>query len=125
MNLALLYFFGSLSKRPLTFVMLMKLVFRWCASFAAVLSEVEFGSNRRAPQMTTLFFLNASFACFMFNGRESFASFFVKSCMTNCAFVRVARIPASAISFFGLPSAFRADIYFLAIVPPPQTTTNL
>src|SRR3989338_11287749 len=52
-SFASLCFLGSLLYRPRTFVIFMNLEFRKWASLVAVLSEVEFGVNLNAPQITT------------------------------------------------------------------------
>lgn len=124
MNFAFLLVFGFDVYRPWTFVMLMKSVFRKSASFAAVVSVVAFGPYLNAPQITTLFFDRLFFTSFIEVGRVSFASL-PNNCIMKRAFIRVALMPARESSFFDLRSFFKAEIYFRAIAPPPETITNL
>ena len=80
MNLAFGLVLGFAVKRPLTLVMLIKSDLSRCASLAAVVSEVAFGVNLRAPQITIWFFLKAERTCFMSVGNDWFA-LEPKSCM--------------------------------------------
>src|SRR3989344_6870215 len=107
------------------FVIFMKSVPRKLAICADVLSEVEFFVYLNAPQTTTLFFFKLSLISFIDFGKTLLASFSPNNFMTNSALVLVAKIPAIDSSFFDLPCFSKTEIYFLAIAPPPQTTTNL
>jgi len=87
-------------------------------------SEVEFFEWRRAPQITTLFLERSERISFMFVGSVELACL-PKNCIMNFAFILVARIPAAFSSWLDFPSCFNAEMYFLAMTPPPQTITNL